>query len=102
MNESGLSKKIAKRIRDRGGWARKIPGGPQGAGFPDIIGCYRGVMLGLETKMPGREGTLTTLQRQTLLAMREGGALAVVVTSVSHVDRIMDHIDKIKSRKEGR
>lgn len=99
MLESALSKKIARRIRDRGGWARKIPGGPHGAGLPDVIGCYRGYMLGLEVKRPGKESTVTTLQRETLNAMKTGGAIAVVITSVRHVDRILDRIDQIKDRK---
>lgn len=94
MNEAALSKKMAKRIRDRGGWARKIAGGPGQAGLPDIIAVYRGHALGLEVKVPGREGTLTDLQRETLNKMKEGGAITAVVTTVQQVDRIMDRIDK--------
>lgn len=94
MNEAALSKKMAKRIRDRGGWARKIAGGPGQSGLPDIIGCYRGHCLALEVKIPGRENTLTDLQAATLAAMKKGGAIAKMVTTVQQVDRIMDTIDR--------
>lgn len=94
MNEAALSKKMARRIRHRNGWARKIAGGPGQAGLPDIIAVYRGHALGLEVKVSGREGTLTDLQRETLNKMKEGGAITAVVTTVQQVDRIMDRIDK--------
>lgn len=96
MNEAALSKKIAKRIRDRGGWARKIPGGPTGAGLPDIVACYRGYGLWIETKLPGKEKTLTTLQKLTLDAICAAGGIARMVVSVQEVDRILDKIDKVR------
>lgn len=94
MHESDLAKKMAKRIRDRGGWARKIAGGPGQAGLPDIIGGYRRYGLGLEVKMPGREKTLTNLQADTLSRMKAAGMVTAVVTTVQQVDRILDKIDK--------
>lgn len=99
MNESALSKKIAKRIRDHGGWARKIAGGPGQAGLPDILGCYRGHALGLEVKVPGRENTVTDLQAKTLEAMARGGAITAVVTTVQQVDRIIDRIDRSYAKR---
>lgn len=95
MNEAALSKKIAKAIRDRGGWARKIVGGPQSAGLPDILACYRGHFIGIETKMPGKEGTLTNLQEKTLDSMKAAKGIAPVITSVHEVRRILDRIDQL-------
>lgn len=94
MNESDLTKKMAVRIRTRGGWARKIAGGPGQSGLPDLLAAYRGHFIGLEVKMPGRERTLTDLQAATLKAMKRGGAIALMVTTVQQVDRIMDAIDR--------
>lgn len=95
MTESDLSKKLAKRIRDRGGWARKIPGGPTMSGMLDIVGCYRGHFLGVETKLPGKERTLTALQQATIRDMQKGGAVAFMCTSVGQLDRVLDRIDAL-------
>ena len=93
MKESDLSKKQALLIRQRGGWARKIAGGPTQAGLPDVIGCYRGRFLGIETKMPGKERTLTELQKKTLSSMGSAGGIAVVATTVGQVRAVLDAID---------
>lgn len=95
MTEATLSKKIAKRIRDRGGWARKVHGGPNGSGWPDIVGTYRGHFLGLETKLPGKERNVTQLQAETLKGIAAAGGVARVVTSVGQVDRLLDRIDAL-------
>ncbi len=95
-SESTLTKRMRLRIVKRGGWARKTHGGPQGAGWPDLVCIYRGYPVMLEVKLPGREKTLTTLQRVTLEKMREAGALAFCVTTIAQVDLILDAIDRVK------
>lgn len=94
MHESDLAKKMAKRIRDRNGWARKIAGGPTQSGLPDILAAYRGHGIGLEVKMPGKENNVTDLQAKTLRDMKGAGMITAVVTTVQQVDRILDKIDK--------
>lgn len=94
MKESDLSKKMALLIRTRGGWARKIAGGPSQAGLPDIIASYKGHFIGLETKLPGKEKNVTVLQRKTLDMMKAAGGITAVVTTVQQVGRILDRIDK--------
>lgn len=96
MTESDLSKKFAKIIRDRGGWARKIAGGPASAGLPDIVSCYRGYGIWIETKLPGKERTLTTLQRATLDAIKSAGGVAVMLTNVQQLNSLLDKIDRVK------
>lgn len=95
MHESDLAKKMADRIRKRGGWARKIAGGPGQSGLPDILAVYRRHALGLEVKMPGKENNVTVLQAKTLESMKNGGAITAVVTTVQQVERIMDKIDRV-------
>lgn len=95
MNESDLSKKIAKAIRDRGGWARKIAGGPQSAGLPDILACYRAHFIGIETKMPGKENNVTLRQQETLDSIKAAKGIASVVVSVQQAMRILDQIDRL-------
>lgn len=94
MHESDLAKKMAVKIRQRGGWARKIAGGPGQTGLPDILAVYRGHGLGLEVKMPGKENNLTDLQAKTLRDMKSAGTITAVVTTVGQVERILNRIDK--------
>lgn len=101
MRESDLSAKMAKRVRDQGGWCRKVAGGPYGAGWPDLVGAYKDVFLGLEVKLPGKESTLTDLQRATLTDLQSAGAVACMVTSMKQLDHVLNCIDKAQSYTGG-
>lgn len=100
MLEAALSKKIIARLRAEGCWATKIVGGPrQAAGLPDIIACYRGRFVAFEVKRPGREGTLTAIQRATLDAIRESSGKAWMITSVKDAMKILAEIDEELDRR---
>lgn len=94
MKEGTLSGKMARRVRDRGGWCRKVHGGTYGAGWPDLMGVYKGLALCIEVKMPGRENTVTELQAETLANLRKAGALAFVLTSMKQLNHLLDAIDR--------
>lgn len=95
--EALLTKKMLDRLRARRAWAVKTRGDPrQTKGLPDVLACYRGRMLGLEVKVPGHENTVTKLQQSTLDAIKEAKGIGVVVSSVQHIDRILDAIDSVK------
>lgn len=95
MRETDLSKKQAARIRDRGGFAVKTHGDPrQRKGLPDIIGTYKGWFIGIETKLPGKENTLTKIQAHTLLLIKRAGGLAFMMTTVAQVDKLLNWIDR--------
>lgn len=96
MKESTLTKKMAERIKERGGWSRKIHGNMYTAGLPDIMAVYRGWGLGLEVKVPGREKTLTALQQKTLDLISDADGFGRMVTSVEQVDELLDEIDRIE------
>lgn len=96
MTEAQLSKKMVKAIRDRGGWAQKTHGGVHMRDWPDIVGCHRGWFLGLEVKLPGKEGTLTDGQAHTLLKIKEAEGESHMVTSVKEVIAILDDIDRME------
>lgn len=68
-----------------GGLWIKIHGGMfQMAGIPDLIGCLRGRFYGIEVKLPGKEKTLTVIQKAFIKQIIEvGGGRATMVTSVS-------------------
>lgn len=83
MKEADLSAKIVKELRKRDAWAQKIHGSAyQTKGLPDILGVHNTVAFGIETKLPGKESTLTLLQRKTLIDMRKAGGVAIMATTV--------------------
>jgi hypothetical protein len=91
--EARLTNKIRLAIVARGGHAVKIHGGRFQAGHPDLTAVYRSVPLFIEVKVPGRESTLTVLQKTTLAKWQAAGAVAIMSSSVEHVERILDAID---------
>ena len=71
----------------------KEHGGPYGtSGIPDIICCYKGRFLGLESKLPG--GKLTELQKRTLDKINAAGGIARRVQSVDDVKVIIAQADR--------
>lgn len=83
MNEAALRKAIVTSLRRYSGWWVVTHGGMyQQGGLPDIIGCYQGIFIGLEVKLPGKEHTLTARQAHTLERIRRAGGKAAMVTSV--------------------
>lgn len=94
MKEADLSKKIVNALRKRGAWCQKIHGSAfQTVGLPDIIGCYMGMFFGLETKLPGKENTLTRIQAVTLSEIRKSGGIGMMVTTVDQAVDICDIIE---------
>lgn len=93
MKEGTLSGKMARRVRDRGGWCRKVHGGTYGAGWPDLMGVYKGLALCIEVKLPGKENTVTELQAETLAGLRAAGAVALVLSSMRQLNHVLDCID---------
>jgi len=81
-------------------YARKVHGGPHGAGWPDVIGCHNGCLLALEVKRPG--GKATPLQAAELAKWRAAGAVCGVVTDVEQVKNLLDreHQDREQPRQQ--
>lgn len=50
-------------------------------GLPDLVGCYKGVFIGVEVKRPDprKRHPVSPLQRRKLQMIREAGGLGVVV-----------------------
>lgn len=84
MKESDLQRKIKARLEREfpGSFWTKIHGGPhQQAGLPDLVGCVMGRLIGLEIKLPGKEGTMTPRQTEVLAKLTAAGATASMVTN---------------------
>jgi Holliday junction resolvase len=75
----------------------KSHGGPyQTKGIPDLIGCVNGIYVGIEVKVPGKEKTLTKIQKHTIGQIMTAGGIAFMSTSAEHA------IATIKSELERR
>jgi hypothetical protein len=87
--EARLSRSIMAALRQRGAFVFKVWGSEHMmAGLPDIIGCYRGQFIGVETKMPGN----TTSRRQDFVIdkIRKAGGRVVVAYSVREALEVLD------------
>lgn len=98
MSEAALQRRIAQALRDRGAYVVKVHGNEYtAAGTPDLLVCYRGAFVGLEVKQPGRERTLTKIQRHTLGLIADAGGHASLVTSPEQALLVLDEIDAEES-----
>lgn len=91
--ESRLSRRIQKWLNALDEcWCFKVHGSEfQPAGIPDILGCYRGVMFGVEAKMPGNKPT--KIQEHRMAQIREAGGVTVVAYSLSDVQTMIQELD---------
>lgn len=86
LTEKQLTDRIIKALKDEGSFAVKIHGGTfQSRGLPDIVCCYNSWFLGVEVKLPGKENTVSDLQRKKLWDIYNAGGIAVMVTSVAQM-----------------
>ena len=82
--EEAIVAAIVRRFkREPNLWFTKNHGTAFGRrGIPDLTGCYRGRMFGLEVKRPGRKHEVSKLQELELQRIANAGGLAAVVESV--------------------
>lgn len=85
MPESRLVRSIIKALKKKypkDVWYKIHIGPYQERGIPDILGCHRGRMIGIEVKLPeNKKGTTKYQERQIHLIMEAGG-YATTVTSI--------------------
>lgn len=90
--EKFLVNKVIDLIISRGGFAVKIWGNPtQEKGIPDVLACYRGQFLGLETKRPGNEPS--PYQAYQLGRIARAGGVALTIHTVEQVEELLNRID---------
>lgn len=89
--EADLTRKIKKGLESDGCYVAKIHGGRYSAGISDLLGSTpEGRFFGLEVKRPGKEHTVTILQRKNLDAIAAAGGIAAVVTSLKQAREALD------------
>lgn len=90
MTEASLTARIREYLNSLDdSFFYKAKGDPrQRKGLPDLIGCYHGLFVGLEVKMPRNKRGLTKYQQETLLKIKRAGGKAYVVRSLADVKRV--------------
>lgn len=74
-------------------WAFKVHGSEmQTAGVPDILACYRGRFIGIETKMPGKKPS--AMQEYIIGLIREADGMVLVAHSLDEVKTWIKKVDK--------
>lgn len=80
--ESKLSRKIMQALEREGVFCFKVHGSAHMmSGLPDIIACVDGTFVGFETKMPGKRGNVSEVQRLVHTKIAEARGHVEVVTS---------------------
>lgn len=89
--EGKVKNAVKKLLKERGIWFyMPVQNGMGQVGIPDIIACWDGKFLAIETKAPGKKSTLTANQEHNINLINGCGGIAVVVDDVEQVKEILD------------
>jgi Holliday junction resolvase len=76
--EKKVKDKVKKILKDNGVYFfSPVTGGYGSSGVPDIVCCYKGRFIGIETK--AGSGKPTALQEKNLMEITEKGGIAILV-----------------------
>jgi Holliday junction resolvase len=91
MTPEGRVKKAVKKLLDTHGvyYYMPVQNGMGIVGVPDIIACWRGKFLAIETKAPGRKHTVTANQKMQLEKIAASGGIAVVVDDPADIEKLL-------------
>lgn len=91
--EKHVENGIRKYLLSIGAWDVKIFANEmQGAGYPDLLVCYRGRFIALECKAPA--GKVAKIQEATLNKIRRAGGVCAKPRSVQDVKDLIKAIDQ--------
>jgi hypothetical protein len=83
-----------KFLKERGAWFfMPVSNGMGQVGIPDIICCYRGLFVAIETKAPGKRNQTTANQDRVLEAIRKAEGYAFVMDNADDLKILFDSID---------
>lgn len=90
QRESKLSRNIMDRLRVGGAFCFKIHGSEfMMVGLPDIIGVYKGLFFGFETKLPSERDNTSVMQDRVMAKIRKAGGLSQVVCSPGEAEQAL-------------
>jgi hypothetical protein len=96
--EGKVKQDVKKVLTERGIWFyMPVQTGYGVGGIPDFICCFNGLFIGLETKAPGKENTVTPMQQRTIDAIREHGGRATVISSAVALEGWLDLLASLET-----
>lgn len=96
--ENKVKNAVKKELKARGIWYyMPVQNGMGVVGIPDIIGCWNGWFVGIETKAPGKLTNVTPNQQARLNEIEKAGGLALVIDNVDVLVQILDGIEAQKA-----
>ena len=98
MTPEGKVKAACKKfLRERGVFFfMPVSNGMGQVGIPDIICCYKGLFVAIETKAPGKRANVTDNQKRIMENIREADGFAFVVDDPSELSVLFNSIDAYK------
>jgi len=81
--EGAVKEAVRKYLKSQNIWFfMPVSNGMGVVGIPDIICCWNGRFLAIETKAPGKLNNTTPNQKRVLAEINNHGGIAVVVDNV--------------------
>jgi hypothetical protein len=75
-----------KYLKSIGAWFfMPVSNGMGQVGIPDIICCYKGIFVAVETKAPGKRGSTTANQDRVIQEIQNADGWAIVVDNVDQL-----------------
>lgn len=85
---------VKKYLNEVGAWYyMPVSNGMGRSGCPDILVCYKGQFIGIETKSPGKLKNVSANQAREISAIGDSGGIAVVVDDVRQVEAVIKTVD---------
>lgn len=89
--EGRVKDKVKKLLKARGIWYyMPMQNGMGVVGIPDLICCYGGRFLAIETKAPGKKRNLTPNQQRRISEILEAGGWAIVIDDPAELEEWLD------------
>ena len=95
MTPEGKVKNDVKKflVRKRAWYYMPVTNGMGRVGCPDILVCWHGRFIAIETKAPGKRKNTTPNQEREIASINDAEGLAVVVDDVCQVEAIFHRIE---------
>lgn len=95
--EARVKQAVKNLLKSRGIWHfLPVSLGMGVHGIPDIIACWDGRFLAIETKAPGKRRNVSPLQERAIEGIRGAKGLAIVVDDVSQLVELLTSMQESK------
>jgi hypothetical protein len=99
--EGKVKEKVKAFLKGRGVWyCSPVTGGFGGQGLPDILCCWHGFFVAIETKAKGKRSNTTPLQESQLRQISEAGGIATVISDVDQMKELEERVIRLLSRPD--